>query len=70
MILNGAENGKHAGIILIDLQKPFDTSDHKVLLDKMKCICFSDMAINGFTLALQIELFSFHWALSFQKQRP
>ena len=42
MILNGAENGKHTGMILIDLQKAFDTSDHKILLDKMKCIGFSD----------------------------
>ena len=30
MILNGADNGKHTGIILIDLQKVFDTLDHKV----------------------------------------
>ena len=40
MILNGAENGKHAGVILIDLQKAVDTLDHKILLDKMKCIGF------------------------------
>ena len=33
-ILNGAENGKHNGMILIDLQKIFDTLDHKVLLEK------------------------------------
>ena len=35
MILNGAKNGKHTGIILIDLQNAFDTFDHKILLDKL-----------------------------------
>ena len=42
MILNGAENRKHTGMILIDLQKASDTLDHKILLDKMKCIGFLD----------------------------
>ena len=42
MILNGAQNGKHAGMILINLQKAFDTLDHKFFLDKMKRIGFSD----------------------------
>ena len=45
MILNNAENGKHAGMILIDLQKAFDTLDLKILLEKRKCISFSDKAI-------------------------
>ena len=40
-VLNSAENGKHTGVILRDLQKIFDTLDHKILLDKMKCIGFS-----------------------------
>ena len=48
LILNGAENGKHTGLILIDLQKAFDTLDHKILLDKMKCIGFSDKTIKWF----------------------
>ena len=43
--LDGTENGKHAGMILIDLQKAFDTLDHKILMDKMKCIGFSDKRI-------------------------
>ena len=29
MILNGSKNGKHTDITLLDLQKAFDTSDHK-----------------------------------------
>ena len=41
-ILNVAENGKHTGMILINLQKAFDTLDHTILFDKMKCIGFSD----------------------------
>ena len=42
MILNTAGNEKHTGMILIDLQKAFDTLDHKIFLDKMKYIGFSD----------------------------
>ena len=48
MILNRAENRKHTGMILIDLQKAFDTLDHKILLDKMKCIGFSDKTIQWY----------------------
>ena len=42
MILNGAENWKQIAMILIYLQKPFDTLDYKILLDKIKCIGFID----------------------------
>ena len=42
MILMGAENGKHTGMILIDFDKGFDTLYHKILLDKMDCIGFSN----------------------------
>ena len=48
MILNGAENRKHTSTILIDLQTAFDTLDHKILLDKMECISFSDETLTWF----------------------
>ena len=48
IILNGPENGKHTGMILIDLQKAFDALDHKILLYKMKCTCFCDKTIKWF----------------------
>ena len=48
MILNGAENGKHTGIILIDLEKAFDSLSHKILLDKMKWFGFTDETIKCF----------------------
>ena len=38
MILNGARNEKHTGMIVIDLHKANGTLDHKNLLDKMKGI--------------------------------
>ena len=48
MTLNGAENRKLTGMILIDLENAFDTLDHKILLNKMKCIGFSDKTIKWF----------------------
>ena len=36
------ESGKYTGLILIDLQKAFDTKDHEILLKKMGCIGFSE----------------------------
>ena len=42
MILNSVEDGIHIGTILIDPQKAFDNLNHNILLDKMKCIGFSD----------------------------
>ena len=38
----GFESGLYTGIILIDLQKPFDTVNHDILIKKMEFIRFSE----------------------------
>ena len=48
IVLNGEKNGKHTSMISIDLQKAFDTLGHKTLLDKMKCIGFSNITTKWF----------------------
>ena len=48
IILRGMEKGFHNGIILVDLQKTFDTIDHTILLQKMKCIGFKELVIKWF----------------------
>ena len=48
MILNGDEKEKQTGMALIVIQRVFDTLDQKILLDKMKCIGFSDKTIKWF----------------------
>ena len=65
MILNSAENGKHTGMILINLQKACDTLDHKILLDRMKCISFSDKTVKWFHLTNRA--FLYYWTVCFQK---
>ena len=41
------------GLILIDLQKAFDTIDHQILLKKMKYLGFSDSTISWFSSYLE-----------------
>ena len=43
-ILQGFDQGKITGMILIDLKKAFDTIDHKVLLDKLVYMGFSGLS--------------------------
>ena len=57
MVLNSTENGRHTGMILIDLQKAFDTLDHNIL-EKMNDIGTLEV------------LFSIHWTMCFRKQGP
>ena len=47
-ILKGFGNGLFTGMILIDLQKAFDTIDHNILLEKLKAIGFCDDNLNWF----------------------
>ena len=57
MILNSAENGKHTGMMLTDLQKAFDTLDHKILLGKMKWISFLNKTTKWFHSYLTRRVF-------------
>ena len=54
----GFETGMFTGMILIDLQKAFDTIDNEIFLDKMVCLCFSDSTISWFKSYLQSRSFS------------
>ena len=45
-ILMGFDSGEYTRMILIDLQKAFDTIDHKILFQKLKCIGVSVPATN------------------------
>ena len=46
--LRGMDKGFHTGMILMDLQKAFDTLDHTVLLQKMKYVGFKESFIKWF----------------------
>jgi hypothetical protein len=57
-ILKGFDSGLLTGLILIDLQKAFDTINHEILLNKMKVIGFSDQTIAWFKSYLSNRTFS------------
>ena len=47
-VLKGFDEDLSTGMILIDLQKAFDTIDHEILLQKLKAIKFSTSTIKWF----------------------
>ena len=57
-ILQGFENGKFTGMIMIDLQKAFDTIDHNIFLDKLAYLDFNKSTILWFKSYLQDRSFT------------
>ena len=56
-IQSGFDDGFFAGMILIDLQKAFDTIDHEIFLKKLNCLGFSDCTIAWFRSYLEDRYF-------------
>ena len=57
MINEGFDTSLYTGMILIDLQKAFDTIDHKLLLEKMIYLGFSESIIRWFQCYLSRKTF-------------
>ena len=53
-ILKGFDHGLVTGIILIDVQKAFDTINHDILLKKLRLLVLLMALLNGFSLIYQI----------------
>ena len=59
-IATGFESGLYTGMILIDLQKAFDTVNHNILLKKMEFIGFSEETTKWFKSYLSNRNFKVH----------
>ena len=57
-ILKGFDKGLMTGIILVDLQKAFDTSDHDILLKKFSAIVFQIILLVGSIHTFLIDCFA------------
>ena len=66
-ILEGCDKGCHTGMILIDLQKAFDTLDHGILLKKLSLINFSNETISWFKSYLSNRTFLVNVESSFSE---
>ena len=51
------DSGLLTGMILINLQKAFDTIDHKIPIEKMKCMGFSNDVTKLFESCLSKRMF-------------
>ena len=56
-ILKGFDKGLFTGMILIDLQKAFDTINHEILLGKLHAIGFSEKTVAWFKSYLSDRAF-------------
>lgn len=43
------DQGNYVGMLLLDMQKAFDTVNHKILISKLQCMGFSNSALIWFT---------------------
>ena len=66
-ILKGFDRGMMTGMILIDLQKAFDTIDHDVLLQKLYAIGFSKRTVNWFKSYLSNRSFKVNLGNNFSQ---
>ena len=64
-VSKGFDSGLLTKMILNDLQKAFDTIDHKMLIEKMKCMGFSNGVTKWFECYLSKRMFSVHVENSF-----
>ena len=51
------DKGSYAGIILVDLQKAFDTIDHEIFLKKLDCLGFGSETIAWYQSYLEDRYF-------------
>ena len=64
-VLKGFDDGLVTGMILIDLQKVFDTINHDILLKKLSIIGFSDHTVKWFQSYLSNRKFTVNLENSF-----